>query len=77
VYLKDGYNKDMQKAKYAQSKLELTTLRGLTAATEIYYDPDPRTTVVEEDGTNAGFAHELCMLRLCVCFTLASVRLSR
>jgi DNA-directed RNA polymerase II subunit RPB1 len=40
----------MQKAKYAQSKLELTTLRGLTAATEIYYDPDPRTTVVEEDG---------------------------
>lgn len=49
VYLVDGYNKDMQKAKYAQSKLELTTLRGLTAATEVYYDPDPMNTVIEED----------------------------
>ena len=55
VYLVDGYNKDMQKAKYAQSKLELTTLRGLTAATEIYYDPDPANTVVDED----------CMCRSC------------
>lgn len=49
VYLVDGYNKDMQRAKYAQSKLELTTLRGLTAATEVYYDPDPMNTVIEED----------------------------
>lgn len=58
--MEDGYNKDMQKAKYAQSKLELTTLRGLTAATEIYYDPIPTETVIEEDGTHVLPCFAIC-----------------
>eukprot|EP01134_Creolimax_fragrantissima_P005297 CFRG5297T1 len=49
VYLVDEYRQDMQKAKYIQSKLEHTTLRNVTAGTEIYYDPNPMETVIEED----------------------------
>lgn len=36
-------------AKDVQVELEYTTLRSVTAATEIWYDPDPMTTVIEED----------------------------
>lgn len=36
-------------AKDVQSALEYTTLATVTAATEIYYDPDPTGTVIEED----------------------------
>merc|ERR1719506_2444289 len=32
-----------------QSVLEFTTLRSLTKSTEIYYDPDPLNSVVEQD----------------------------
>ena len=32
-----------------QVELEYTTLRSVTEATEIWYDPDPTTTVIEED----------------------------
>ncbi|KNC87399.1 hypothetical protein SARC_00490 [Sphaeroforma arctica JP610] len=49
VYLVDEYRQDMQKAKYVQSKLEHTTLRNVTAGTEIYYDPNPSETVIAED----------------------------
>eukprot|EP00271_Cylindrocystis_brebissonii_P003385 TRINITY_DN1429_c0_g6_i1.p1 TRINITY_DN1429_c0_g6~~TRINITY_DN1429_c0_g6_i1.p1 ORF type:complete len:1954 (-),score=319.86 TRINITY_DN1429_c0_g6_i1:2079-7940(-) len=43
--------KDEEKelAKSIQVELEYTTLRGVTAATEIWYDPDPTTTIIEED----------------------------
>lgn len=32
-----------------QCNLEYTTLRKLTRATEIWYDPDPQNTVIPED----------------------------
>ncbi|KAI5797409.1 RNA polymerase II largest subunit [Peziza echinospora] len=41
------YNKDSVKA--LRSAVEHTTLRSVTDTTEIYYDPDPRDTVIEED----------------------------
>ena len=36
-------------AKNVQCTLEHTTLRKVTKETEVYYDPDPRDTVIEED----------------------------
>ncbi len=36
-------------AKNVQCTLEYTTLRKVTKETEIYYDPDPKDTVIEED----------------------------
>ena len=40
---------DRENAKKAQAALEYTTLHNVTHATEIYYDPDPVDTVIEED----------------------------
>ncbi|KAI5367743.1 Putative RNA polymerase, alpha subunit, RNA polymerase Rpb1, domain 3, RNA polymerase Rpb1, domain 7 [Septoria linicola] len=36
-------------AKLLRSKVEFTSLRGVTDAAEIYYDPDVQSTVIEED----------------------------
>ncbi|GFY88058.1 RNA polymerase II large subunit [Actinidia rufa] len=49
VYLKPGVNKSKEKAKNVQCDLEYTTLRSVTQATEVWYDPDPLSTVIEED----------------------------
>jgi DNA-directed RNA polymerase II subunit RPB1 len=49
VYLKQHCSRDSEAAKTVQCRLEHTTLRKVTAATEIYYDPDPQTTVIPED----------------------------
>lgn len=49
IYLVGAAARDKEAAKQVQSELEFTTLRRVTQATEIYYDPDPTTTVVEED----------------------------
>ena len=49
VYLKDGYSSDQEKAKFIRSAIEHTTLKSITVASEIYYDPDPRSTVIPED----------------------------
>lgn len=49
VYLKPEIRNDISRAKVVQSAIEHTSLKNITAATEIYYDPDPRTTVIEED----------------------------
>ena len=49
VFLLGEAARDKEAAKSVQCSLEYTTLRRVTHATEIYYDPDPRTTVVEED----------------------------
>ncbi|CAK4496647.1 unnamed protein product, partial [Aphanomyces euteiches] len=38
-----------ERAKAIQTMLEYTTLMDVTANTAIYYDPDPTSTVVEED----------------------------
>ncbi|KAJ6204287.1 hypothetical protein PSV09DRAFT_1217961, partial [Bipolaris maydis] len=38
-----------QQAKLLRSTIELTTLRSLTQAVELYYDPDIQSTLVEDD----------------------------
>jgi DNA-directed RNA polymerase II subunit RPB1 len=49
VHLVGEAARDKEAAKAVQCSLEYTTLRRVTQATEIYYDPDPKTTIIEED----------------------------
>ncbi|KAK9948335.1 hypothetical protein M0R45_003916 [Rubus argutus] len=49
IYLKPEANKTKEKAKNVQCALEYTTLRSVTQATEVWYDPDPMSTLIEED----------------------------
>ncbi|EES09829.1 hypothetical protein BDA96_05G145200 [Sorghum bicolor] len=49
VYLKPEVNKTKELAKSVQCALEYTTLRSVTHATEVWYDPDPMGTIIEED----------------------------
>lgn len=49
IYLKPEYAADQELAKQVASELQHTTLTDVTQATEIYYDPDPTSTVVEAD----------------------------
>ncbi|KAL6222224.1 hypothetical protein ACLB2K_005616 [Fragaria x ananassa] len=49
VYLKPEANKTKERAKNVQCALEYTTLRSVTQATEVWYDPDPMSTLIEED----------------------------
>jgi DNA-directed RNA polymerase beta' subunit len=49
VFLKEPFCLDAEAAKEVQTQLELATLASVTARTEIFYDPDPQNTVVEED----------------------------
>ncbi|VDD92561.1 unnamed protein product [Enterobius vermicularis] len=49
VFLNGPAAKDAERAKDVLCKLEHTTLRKVTANTAIYYDPDPKNTVIEED----------------------------
>ncbi|KAL6937744.1 DNA-directed RNA polymerase II subunit rpb1 [Hanseniaspora osmophila] len=49
VYLEPDYADDQEKAKFIRSVIEHTSLKSVTVASEIYYDPDPRTTVIEDD----------------------------
>ncbi|PWA79497.1 RNA polymerase II large subunit [Artemisia annua] len=49
VYLKPDVSKTKDQAKNVQCALEYTTLRGVTQATEVWYDPDPMNMIIEED----------------------------
>jgi DNA-directed RNA polymerase II subunit RPB1 len=49
VYLVPELQKDAMLAKNVQQELAYTTLRTVTAAVEIWYDPDVETTIIEED----------------------------
>lgn len=49
IYLKSGYSSDQEMAKKISAELQHTTLRDVTQVSEIYYDPNPRSTVVEAD----------------------------
>ncbi|KAI0075928.1 beta and beta-prime subunits of DNA dependent RNA-polymerase [Panus rudis PR-1116 ss-1] len=49
VYLEPEISKDAVLAKNVQQELAYTSLRTVTAAVEIWYDPDPRSTIIEED----------------------------
>ncbi|KAF6156425.1 hypothetical protein GIB67_009083 [Kingdonia uniflora] len=47
VYLKPKVNKTKEKAKNVHCALEYTTLRSVTQATEVWYDLDPMSTIIE------------------------------
>ncbi|KAE9393327.1 beta and beta-prime subunits of DNA dependent RNA-polymerase [Gymnopus androsaceus JB14] len=49
VYLDPAFQFDAALAKNVQQKLACTSLRTVTAAVEIWYDPDPSSTAIEED----------------------------
>lgn len=49
VYLEPEIAKEDFLAKNVQQELAYTSLRTVTAAVEIWYDPDPETTIIEED----------------------------
>ncbi|KAG8714811.1 DNA-directed RNA polymerase II subunit rpb1 [Ceratobasidium sp. 423] len=49
VYLQPEYAADKHMAKTVQTELAHTTLRTITATTEIIYDPDPTNTIIDED----------------------------
>ena len=49
VFLAPKYREDAEAAKEVQTELEYTTLSKVASLSEIYYDPDPKDTVVEED----------------------------
>lgn len=49
VWLDAERSRNIELAKEVQVHLEHTTLQKVTARTEIFYDPDPRNTIIEED----------------------------
>ncbi|KAH9170999.1 beta and beta-prime subunits of DNA dependent RNA-polymerase [Lactarius sanguifluus] len=49
VYLQPELSISAELAKNVQQELAFTSLRTVTAAVEIWYDPDPQSTVIEED----------------------------
>ncbi|KAE9397231.1 beta and beta-prime subunits of DNA dependent RNA-polymerase [Gymnopus androsaceus JB14] len=49
VYLDPAFQFDKALAKNVQQELSYTSLRTVTAAVEIWYDPDPSSTIIEED----------------------------
>ncbi|KAL0833412.1 hypothetical protein Bca101_085301 [Brassica carinata] len=49
VYLTPEASRSKEGAKTVQCALEYTTLRSVTQATEVWYDPDPMSTIIEED----------------------------
>ncbi|KFZ01643.1 hypothetical protein V501_09893 [Pseudogymnoascus sp. VKM F-4519 (FW-2642)] len=49
VVYQEGDNPSQETAKLLRSAVEHTNLRSVTAATEIYYDPDPENTTIEQD----------------------------
>jgi len=49
VYLEPHLASTERSAKTVHTELIYTSLRTVTAAVEIYYDPDPSTTIIEED----------------------------
>jgi len=49
VRLTPQYAHDSEAAKIVQTLIQYTTLAGVTQGTEIWYDPDPMNTIIEED----------------------------
>lgn len=49
VYLQPEIARDVNLAKEVQTKLSFTTLQTITASTQIFYDPDPSATVIQDD----------------------------
>lgn len=58
IYLKDEYKFEVDNAHKLISLLEFTTLKHVSRVSEIYYDPDPRTTIIEKDQNIVWFDHD-------------------
>ncbi|CAK5279790.1 unnamed protein product [Mycena citricolor] len=51
VYLDPSISGDSKSAQNVAHELEYTSLRTVTSAVEIWYDPDPSSTIIEEDAS--------------------------
>tara|TARA_Y100000389_G_scaffold194254_2_gene224014 strand:- start:1110 stop:5657 length:4548 start_codon:yes stop_codon:yes gene_type:complete len=49
IYLHEEYGSDKTKAQFVKNKLEHTKLRDIVDNCKIYYDPDSKSTLIEED----------------------------
>lgn len=49
IFLQKDIAHDLERANDALNRIESTSLRDVTALTQIYYDPDPQNSVIEED----------------------------
>jgi len=49
IFLKKEFANSESYAKQLQTQIEHTTMMNVTVRSEIYYDPDVRTTIIEED----------------------------
>ncbi|XP_060647567.1 DNA-directed RNA polymerase II subunit RPB1-like [Drosophila nasuta] len=59
VFLRGGAAREAEKAKNVLCRLEHTSLRKMTANTAIYYDPDPKNTVIPEDQEFVNIYYEM------------------
>ncbi|CAK9043041.1 unnamed protein product [Durusdinium trenchii] len=59
VFLSGDLGQDQARAKDVQSMLEHTTLEKVTSFTQIFWDPDPEHTLVEEDKEWVSLYYEL------------------
>ncbi|CAL1161768.1 unnamed protein product [Cladocopium goreaui] len=59
VFLKGELGQIQERAKDVQSMLEHTTLEKVTSFTQIFWDPDPEHTLVEEDKEWVSLYYEL------------------
>ncbi|CAE7377440.1 polr2a [Symbiodinium natans] len=59
VYLSGDLGQNQERAKDVQSMLEHTTLEKVTSFTQIFWDPDPENTLVEEDQEWVSLYYEL------------------
>ena len=49
IYLRKEFANNEEDAKSLQTIIEHTTMYNVTAMTQIFYDPDPRSTIIVED----------------------------
>eukprot|EP00808_Paulinella_micropora_P011550 g43657.t1 len=59
VYLKPDVRTDLDQVQICSNKLEYCTLRTITKFTEVWYDPDPRNTIVPADKELVELYYEL------------------
>ncbi|KAJ2614748.1 DNA-directed RNA polymerase II core subunit rpo21 [Coemansia sp. RSA 1365] len=59
VFLTSDISSNQQRVKDVQVEIEHTTLANITAATEIWYDPDVTDTIIDEDREFVQLFHEI------------------
>ncbi|KAJ2823664.1 DNA-directed RNA polymerase II core subunit rpo21, partial [Coemansia erecta] len=59
VYLTEDVSSNQERVKNVQVEIEYTTLASITAASEIWYDPDVTDTIIDEDREFVQLFHEI------------------